>query len=389
MDRRSLVTSALAAFGLPAAQGRKFRVAIIGHTGQGNYGHGMDVVWQAFEDIDVVAVADADEAGLAQAAARTGAENSYRDYREMLRAHKVDLVAICPRTTGERVPMVEAAASAGAHIYMEKPFAGDLAAADRLVAAVRQAGVKLQVAHQFRCSPFTRRVQQLITTGAIGVIQEIRARGKEDRRAGGEDLLVLGSHLCDAMRLFLGNPQWASAHVTQDGDELSPGHVHPASEPVGPVAGNQVAATFAFNDGVHSYLSSRAAPTTHPYRYSFHILGSQGAIFIPMGVYPADQGYLLRSPSWMPLDGQTWEKIPPAADPLGVRASTPLIANALMVADLLQAIQLNRKPACSEEDGRWTIEMISAVYEAQKSRGRVTFPLANRTHPLAQQSPLP
>jgi len=36
----------------------KYRVAVIGRTGKGNYGHGLDVVWQALDNIEIVAVAD-------------------------------------------------------------------------------------------------------------------------------------------------------------------------------------------------------------------------------------------------------------------------------------------------------------------------------------------
>jgi hypothetical protein len=53
-----------------------------------------------------------------------------------------------------------------------------------------------------------------------------------------------------------------------------------------------------------------------------------------------------------------------------------------MVADLLRAIEHDSRPSCNEDDGRWTIEMIHSVYQAQKSRDRVSFPLRSRNHPL-------
>ena len=46
---------------------RHFTVAVIGHTGRGDYGHGLDVVWRAFDNVQIVAVADADEKGRAAA----------------------------------------------------------------------------------------------------------------------------------------------------------------------------------------------------------------------------------------------------------------------------------------------------------------------------------
>ena len=48
-NRRSFLASVLfAAKGLTAPT-KKYRVAVIGDTGHGDYGHGIDTVWTAFE----------------------------------------------------------------------------------------------------------------------------------------------------------------------------------------------------------------------------------------------------------------------------------------------------------------------------------------------------
>ena len=384
MDRRGFLAAALSMLGYSAPPRRRYRGAVIGHTGRGNYGHGLDVVWRAFDWIEVVAVADPDPEGLNRARQRTGASRAYRDYREMLDREKPDLVSIGPRWLDQRVPMVEAACEAGAHIYLEKPFARDLEEADRMVAAVQRAGVKLQIAHQMRASPFLAAVRELVDGGAIGGIQELRARGKEDHRAGGEDLMVLGSHLADIMRVFLGDPQWVFAHVTHDGEELSSSHTRRPTEPIGPVAGNQIAAMFAFAGGRHGYLASKACEQTHPLRFGTYIFGSRGVIFLPNAIYPEGQPYLLRSAAWFPDEAHRWEKIEPKVDLSGIREDPALLANALMVRDLVDAVERDRKPVCSEEDGRWTIEMILGVYHSQRAGRPVRFPLAERRHPLAR-----
>ena len=49
----------------------KHRVVVIGHTGRGNYGHGIDTVWSRLKDsCEVLAVSDPDETGRADAAKR-------------------------------------------------------------------------------------------------------------------------------------------------------------------------------------------------------------------------------------------------------------------------------------------------------------------------------
>lgn len=46
------------------------RAAVIGHTGRGNYGHGLDVVWRKIPGVEIVGVADADPNGLEKAMRR-------------------------------------------------------------------------------------------------------------------------------------------------------------------------------------------------------------------------------------------------------------------------------------------------------------------------------
>ena len=169
-------------------QSKKYRVAVIGATGKGDYGHGIDVAWLGVDNVELVAVADADISGRAKAAQRLSVKNAYADYREMLAREKPDFASVCPRHLDQRAEMVIAAAEAGCHIYTEKPFAPDLEAADRMVRAVQAAGIKLQIAHQMRCSPFLLKAVAMVRNGEIGDIQEIRGRGKEDHRAGGEAL---------------------------------------------------------------------------------------------------------------------------------------------------------------------------------------------------------
>lgn len=361
------------------AAAKPYRVAVIGHTGRGNYGHGLDTVWRAVPRTEVVAVADANEAGRAAAVKRLSVPREYEDYREMLRQEKPDIVAVAPRWMDQRVEMVTAAAEAGAHIYMEKPFALTLADADRMVDAVQKYKVKLQIAHQMRTSPYALQAKAWIEAGEIGEVQEVRTRGKEDRRAGGEDMMVLGSHVCDMLRFFLGNPQWTVAHVTSGGREIGGNDVRQASEPVGPIAGTQISAMFAFAGGVHGYFASRAVAVTDGLRFGTWIYGSKGVIFLPNGIYPDGGLHILRSPAWLPDAKTSWQKW---AGPAEV-AARPQVANALMVEDLVRAIEQGGKPCCNEEDGRWTIEMVHSVYQAQRTGQRVTLPLRERTHPLA------
>src|SRR3989442_10746635 len=181
---------------------RTYRVAVIGRTGKGNYGHGLDVVWKALDNVEIVAVADEDEKGRAAAAQRLGAKNAYADYRQMLEKERPQIVSVADRWLDAHRDMVIACAEAGASIFLEKPICRNLAEADEMVAACEKHHVKLAIAHQTRYSPRLQRVREMIADGLIGDVLEMRARGKEDNRAGGQDLMVLGTHLMDLMRFL-------------------------------------------------------------------------------------------------------------------------------------------------------------------------------------------
>src|SRR3954469_12971768 len=104
-----------------------YRVAVIGRTGKGNYGHGLDVVWKALDNVRVVAVVDEDEKGRAAAAKRLGAANAYADYREMLEKERPQIVSVADRWLDAHKDMVTACARAGASVFLEQPMARTLA----------------------------------------------------------------------------------------------------------------------------------------------------------------------------------------------------------------------------------------------------------------------
>lgn len=365
MDRRGFVAAAAGAAG---TAGQKHRVVIIGHTGRGNFGHDWDIAFQGLANVEVAAVADPVESGREAARNRSGAARAYADYHEMLAKEKPGIVAICPRWADQRVAMVQAAAEAGAHILMEKPFAATLEQARRLLDLTRRRKVKVQIGHVARLMPETVLARKLFEQGAIGKLLEIRARGKEDRRAGGEDMMVLGTHCFDLMRLFAGDPSWVFAHLTQAGQEVRTDHFRQGSEPIGPIAGDEVAAMFYFDRGVHGYFGSRTNDVLNGPRFGVTLLGSQGALWIPLTAVPSDPPFLLRSTSWA---SGAWQRMDPPQ-----RLKNRQEVNRVMAADLIDAIEKDREPACSARDGCWTIEMVAGVYAAHQAQRRVAFPLA-------------
>lgn len=92
--------------------------------------------------------------------------------------------------------MALAAIEAGVKgLYVEKPFCRAPSEADRLITAADLRGTKIAVAHRNRYHPVISKIGELITSGEIGRLLEIKGHGLGDRRGGGEDLWVLGGHV--------------------------------------------------------------------------------------------------------------------------------------------------------------------------------------------------
>jgi predicted dehydrogenase len=359
----------------------QYRIGVIGHTGRGNYGHGIDRVWLEMPDCKIVAVADADEAGLAAAMKRLHVGKGYADYRKMLDEAKPDIVAVAPRWIDQHRDMVVAAAQRGMHVYMEKPFCRTLDEADQIVAACEKHRVKLAIAHQTRYSPRLHVVRRLLEEGAIGRVLEFRGRGKEDQRGGGEDLWVLGSHIMNLIHYLGGEPQWCYGHVLQDGQPVTREHVQPGAEGIGPLAGDTVAAMYGLDNGMTAYFGSHRKAGGD--RFGLQIYGSEGVIEILTGHLPP--AHLLQDVNWSPgRSGKRWLPVTSA----GVDQPEPLTdrglhgGNLLACHDLIAAIEEDRYPECNVFEARMTVAMIAAVFESHRQRAPVPFPLKTRQNPL-------
>lgn len=390
MNRRHLLASLPAVFtaaSFAAAAESKLRVAVIGHTGRGNYGHGIDVMWLKIPAVEIVAVADADEKGLKAELKKLGVEKGFADYRAMLAEVKPDIVAIGPRHIDQHRDMLLAAIQAGARgIYIEKPFCRSLAEVDEVLAAAGKAGTKIAIAHRNRYHPVMPVVAKLIKEGGIGRVLEMRGRGKEDPRGGSLDLWVLGAHIFNLATYFGGAPQACCASVLQDGKPVTKADVKEGDEGIGALAGNEVHARFELAGGMPLFFDSIQNAGTKDAGFGLQIIGTKGIIDFRIDKEPVAHlcagspfNPALKEPrQWVPITTAGVNQPEPIAD-LGRQLASHETAGL----DLIAAMRENRAPLCDAAQGRETIEMISAVFESHRLNGqRVSFPLKTRVNPL-------
>lgn len=362
------------------------KAAIIGHTGAGDYGHGIERIFAGMPNVSVVAVADPDDAGRAKAKAASGAVRDYADYRTMLGKEKPDLVAVAPRWATEHHAMSMAALESGAHLYLEKPFTITLAEADDILRLAKDKQLRVAVAHVTRMAPMVRRLDAALREGLIGEVLEIHTVGKMEDRAGGQDMMVLGLHVFDLARLFGGEVQWCQARIRHRGKPATLADARESpTDKVGQVVGDDIFASFAMDSGVNVTFRSRVGLEKAAGPFGMEIIGAKGIVRLNSGFAPTisilndpHRAATTRTENWKDWNGG----VDPATETTFEGLTGYDASHRRVVRDWLNAIAENREPLGSGERAMKAIEMAHGVFQAGITGQRVEFPLVKRTHPL-------
>ena len=121
---------------------------------------------------DLIAVADVDAESARDAAAEYGCQ-AYDDPQRMLEAEDPDWVHVAtPVQT--HADLVRAAASAGAHVTVQKPAAVTPDELASMREAADEAGVSLSVVHNWLYYPVIRELRRRIDAGELGEVRAVR-----------------------------------------------------------------------------------------------------------------------------------------------------------------------------------------------------------------------
>ncbi|MDY6876190.1 MAG: inositol 2-dehydrogenase [Chloroflexota bacterium] len=129
-------------------------------------------------------------------AADLGIPTATQDHRIIMENPDIEAVVISS-STDTHSQMIEEAAGAGKHIFCEKPIDFDLGRIDRALAAVEQAGVKLQIGFNRRFDPNFRRVRELVAAGQIGEPHILRITSRDPAPPPIEYIKVSGGIFLD------------------------------------------------------------------------------------------------------------------------------------------------------------------------------------------------
>jgi myo-inositol 2-dehydrogenase / D-chiro-inositol 1-dehydrogenase len=249
----------------------------VGLIGAGRIGkiHG-ETLARRLDGVRLVAVADIDLGAAEALAARLEVPRAVDDYRRLLDDGTIDAIVIAS-ASDTHAQIIEEAAPAGKDIFCEKPIALDLARIDRALAAVAEAGVRLQVGFNRRFDPNFRKVREMVAAGRIGKPEVLRITSRDPAPPPIEYVQVSGGlfldmtiHDFDMARYLVGSEV---SEVYATGAVM----VDPAIGEAGDIDTAVITLTFA-NGVIGTIDNSRRA--VYGYDQRVEVFGSEGMVAV-------------------------------------------------------------------------------------------------------------
>ncbi len=183
----------------------------IGVIGAGRIGqlHAKNLAF-TISEANVTVISDVYIEAAQKCAEECSIPKAVKDHREILTDKNIEAVFICSPTETHAQLICEAA-EAGKHIFCEKPIDLNPARIDDALAAVKKAGVKLQIGFNRRFDPNFRRAKEYVTSGDVGTTHLVKITSRDPQPPSVEYLKGSGGlfldqtiHDFDMCRFILG-----------------------------------------------------------------------------------------------------------------------------------------------------------------------------------------
>ncbi len=324
---------------------------------------------KAQPDGKIVAVADIVRENAEKFAAKHNCE-AMTDWEQMIRRDDIDAVCVCT-PTGLHAGQAIAAAKAGKHVIVEKTMAIKLADATEMIHVAKEQGVKLAVIYQKRTEEAPNRIKKAIEEGVFGKmifgdasIKYWRNQAYYDsadwrgtwKYEGGGSTITQGSHGIDLILYMMGDAKTVYAKI----DTVAHERIEVEDISI---------ALLTFKNGAYGRLETASA--TNPGQGNvFEINGTLGTAILVED----------KITSWAVSDSKDTlarETIAEVKGEAGTAASDsktfPVEGHIIQVRNFIDAIKKGERLICSGEEGRRSLQLITAIYESARRGEEVYF----------------
>ena len=310
---------------------------------------------QEVENANLVAVSDKLNTAMEPYVEEYGVA-AYEELDQMLLREDIDVVSVCT-PTGLHAPLAIKVANAKKHVILEKPIAMTLEETDKIIEACNRNEVKLSIVHPNRFRPVVMELRKILDQKLLGKISHANAivnwnRNQEyydqalwrgTKEFDGGALMNQAIHNLDLLLWFMGEPeQIFSMEATRfrkiEAEDVSTGVIRFKSGALGLVEASTTAYGQNFEESITLFGEKGTVK-----------IGGKNAIYF----------------EHLEIEGMNEDKINEVKekikeDPFGIPGHQCIID------DMVKAIEEDRQPAVSGEEGRKSLDLVLAFYESAK-----------------------
>lgn len=279
--------------------------------------------------------------------------NLYKDYKEMLRKEKLDILSICTHAPEHPEITITAANSKPysgiSAVFCEKPMATNLRLAENMIDACKKNNVILFIDHTRRLDEDSIRMKEITESGKIGKVRVIDSYCTAGLFNG-------GGHLFDMLRFLNGDVKSVYAKLRRD-KSTDPGGV----------------GLLKFKNGSYAFVDCDFRNFVF---FELKALGTCGLVKY-RGMIRGEKGFDVEYGKPSKKQSGLLELYPNKIRNEKYKKEMPLIKAVREITDLIQG-NYRGKPTCSGEDGKAAIELALAFHESDRTGKEVALPLKNK-----------
>ncbi len=322
--------------------------------------------------LEIVAICDVVKEHMGQVLLKHGLEQDstikrYTNYHKMLEENEIDLISIATES-GLHGQIALDCIRQGINVIIEKPMAMSLKEADQIIALSEEKGVKVSACHQNRFNLAVQEMRKALETGRFGKLSHGSVHVRWNRN-----------------QEYYKQASWRGTWA-QDGGALMNQCIH-GIDLLRWMMGDEVESVYGVTkQQFHNYLEAEdVGMAVVKFRN-----GTVATIEGTTNVYPQNLEetlYLFGEKATVKLGGKSTNNIDvwEFADETDTdkknkgleEAASNVYGNGhtSLFADVIDAIENDRKPYVDAYAGRRALEMILAVYKSQKTGEIVKFPV--------------
>lgn len=292
----------------------------------------------------------------------------YDDYQKMVREVKPELVAIATES-GEHAKVACECIRHGCHVIIEKPIALSLEDADEIIRLSGQYGVKVCACHQNRFNHSIQKIREAVECGKFGRLYHGVANIRWNRerpyyeqapwrgtwKQDGGALMNQCIHNIDLLRWMMGGRIMEVIGVT---DQLK--HAYLEAEDLG-------IAIVRFENGSYGIIEGTTNIYPQNFEETLYLFGEKGTVKAGgKSVNKIEEWIVSGDEAQAEQIKREYSEEPPNVYGYG---HNPLYT------DMIEAIETDREPYVSAEEGRNALELVLAIYKSSHTGKSVRLPM--------------